>query len=269
MVYIMNTSLSILIKEFHEAEGFIDEFQKSGQIPRIELDIVLSKLQFIYDALYHLKDDTYTTLPSEATGEKISENFSPERKPPIARTVKDPIQEMSEASRLVADEPAQNLSTDVNTDLITLEEMPTSSELHPSEVSPEATSHIIHSHHQNEPEVHAEKEILAERYKKNQTYINELLAQGFHKKDVSSLMQSKSIRDIESAIGINEKFLFTKELFNGDSETYVKTIRILNNAANFNEAFNYIRQTFSWNLEGSAAQKLLDLVRRRFIVDED
>ena len=65
-----------------------------------------------------------------------------------------------------------------------------------------------------------------------------------------------------------DRFLFVRELFSGDSESFNKTIHIINNAANFNEAFNYIHNTYSWDLDAEPAQKLLDLVRRRFIIEE-
>jgi len=82
-------------------------------------------------------------------------------------------------------------------------------------------------------------------------------------------MQTKPIKDLEAAIDINDKFLFIRELFNGDKDTYDKTIRILNSSQNFNQAFNYINSTFDWDYETEAAHKLLDLVRRRYIIDSE
>ena len=37
----------------------------------------------------------------------------------------------------------------------------------------------------------------------------------------------KKIDDLNAAIGINEKFLFTNELFDGNTEQFLKTIEVL------------------------------------------
>ena len=114
-----------------------------------------------------------------------------------------------------------------------------------------------------------DKKIVADKFQKTEPLINELIAKQAAKKDISSQMQTKPIKNMEAAIGVNERFIFIKELFNGDAETYIKTITILNNAHNFNEAFNYINQTFSWDFESGSAHKLLELVRRKHIVDSE
>ena len=70
-------------------------------------------------------------------------------------------------------------------------------------------------------------------------------------------------------MGLNDRFKLINELFNGDKDSYQKTINILDNANNFNEAFNYISSSYDWDMEDEAVQLLLDLVRRKFIVNKD
>jgi hypothetical protein len=113
----------------------------------------------------------------------------------------------------------------------------------------------------------AERAILADKYKSNKRFINESLAAG--REDVGSRIQSKPIRNISSALGINDRFKLIKELFNGDKESFQNTIGVLDGASNFNEAFNYINATFDWDMEEESVQLLLDLVRRKFIVTQN
>jgi len=240
----MDSKILNIIDELKELQILLEKSVKSGEIPAIEIDIAKSRLQQIYNSIIHLQH-------SQTSDSKIKETniFKTEPENNIVKQIKN--------------------SKDINDDLMQLDDIPLkeatgnkteTTQVH--EITPK--EEILHQH-----ETHAGKEILAEKYRKNQKYINELLAQGYHKQDISSLMQSKPLQNIEAAIGINEKFLFIRELFSNDEETFFKTIRILNNSSNFNEAFNYIHSTFNWNIEGEAAQKLLDLVRRRFIVEED
>jgi hypothetical protein len=115
----------------------------------------------------------------------------------------------------------------------------------------------------------SERAILADKYKNEQKFINESLAGSRGKQNISSQIQSKPIRNIGSALGINDRFKLINELFNGDRDSFQDTIGILDGAANFNEAFNYINSSFDWDMEEDSVQLLLDLVRRKFIVNQN
>ena len=78
-------------------------------------------------------------------------------------------------------------------------------------------------------------------------------------------MQNRPLHDLFSAINLNDKFLFIKELFNDDATLYQKTIEKLNTSANFNESVQFLDQHFTWDFEDEQVQKLLELVRRRHI----
>lgn len=114
-----------------------------------------------------------------------------------------------------------------------------------------------------------EPSILADKYRSDQKFINESLADARNKKDISSQIQSKPIQNIHTALGVNDRFKLIKELFNGDRESFEKTVGILDGASNFNEAFSYMSTTFDWDMEEESVQLLLDLVRRKFIVNQD
>jgi len=233
----MNQKISKIIYDLEEVKKLLELSAKSENISQIEQDIVKNKLQQIYEKIMSLSvmENKEKKIPEQSHLKSQDKNIKEEENKKTAPEAED-IMQLDEEKVAVEKE---------NSELKQKEELA------------------------SKPETKVGKEILAERYRKNQKYINELLAQGYHKQDISSLMQSKPIKDIEAAIGINEKFLFVRELFSNDEETYLKTIRNLNNSPNFNAAFNYIHSTFNWNLEGEAAQKLLELVRRRFIVEED
>jgi hypothetical protein len=117
--------------------------------------------------------------------------------------------------------------------------------------------------------VQEEPATIADKFKGEKKFINERLAANGSKQDLSSKLQSKPIREISTSMGLNDRFKLINELFNGDKDSYQKTISILDNASNFNEAFNYISSSYDWDMEDEAVQLLLDLVRRKFIVNKD
>lgn len=114
-----------------------------------------------------------------------------------------------------------------------------------------------------------EAEILADKYKGERKYINETLSRNDQKQDITSKLQSKPIKSIQSSLGINDRFKLIGDLFNGDKKSFEDTMVILDNAGNFNEAFSYLTSSFEWDIEDEAVQMLLDLVRRKFIVNQD
>ena len=120
-----------------------------------------------------------------------------------------------------------------------------------------------------EPKPQANPEILADRYKDEKRYINESFSGNQNKQDLTSKLQSKPIENIHSALGINDRFKLINTLFNGDKASFENAIAFLNEAGNFNDAFTYINSSFDWDMEDEAVQMLLDLVRRKFIVNKE
>lgn len=85
---------------------------------------------------------------------------------------------------------------------------------------------------------------------------------------LAARLQKKPVTDLSSAIGINDKFLFLNELFNGSIEKFNKSIRALNSFSTLFGAKTYMSELqieFQWNCESDAYKKLNDLVERRFL----
>ncbi len=110
-----------------------------------------------------------------------------------------------------------------------------------------------------------QKPIIAEKFQKtDNNFINENLGKGKKIKDLTSKIQAKPINDLRASIGINEKFLFTKELFNGNSDLYGKSLDFLNHAGSLDNAMQYIQENFGWDMENDTTHKFLELVKRKF-----
>jgi len=107
-----------------------------------------------------------------------------------------------------------------------------------------------------------ETEIIADMFE-NKRSLNEKSATT--KKDLATKFKDNPIKDINSAIGLNDKFLFIRELFNNNSENFTKSIDKLNNFENLDQAMQFINNEFHWDAENPAFNKLLELVYRRYI----
>ena len=120
-----------------------------------------------------------------------------------------------------------------------------------------------------ENKVSEEPATIADKFKGEKKFINERFGDNGNRQDLSSKLQSKPIRDIGTSLGLNDRFKLINELFKGDKDSYLRTIDILDSASNFNEAFNYISTSYDWDMEDDSVQMLLDLVRRKFIVNKN
>lgn len=84
---------------------------------------------------------------------------------------------------------------------------------------------------------------------------------------VSNKIQKPSIQDLTKAIGLNDKFLFANELFEGSMQEYNIAIQQLNGAGSLESAMDYfstLQQLYEWDMEKETIEHLLDLVDRRY-----
>jgi hypothetical protein len=114
------------------------------------------------------------------------------------------------------------------------------------------------------PKETSEAQILSDRFKGRAT-LHETLHQNLGK-DGQYHSQGKPVENLMTAIAINDRFTFIRELFNGDSPAFEHAIRVLNEASNFNDAYNYMIQNYDWDMDSEAVQLLLDIIRRKYII---
>lgn len=87
-------------------------------------------------------------------------------------------------------------------------------------------------------------------------------------KSIATKLQKNPVSDLRKSIGINEKFAFINELFDGNQTAYNEAIDQLNGSAGHSEAIAYIENDlipkYQWNGESDSFLKLKNLIDRRF-----
>ncbi|MFN3530236.1 MAG: hypothetical protein ACK417_09990 [Bacteroidia bacterium] len=85
---------------------------------------------------------------------------------------------------------------------------------------------------------------------------------------VMAHLKLKPIQDLKSGIGLNEKFLFIRELFNNDHMAYAEAIEKLNGAQDLATAEDFLGNVllpkYQWDIETEASMNFLHLIFRRF-----
>ncbi len=77
------------------------------------------------------------------------------------------------------------------------------------------------------------------------------------------LFEGKPLMSIREGIGLNDRFLFIRELFAGDSVHYNETLDQLDSFPSIKEAVEFMKVNFKWS-KSEAGEKFLHLVKRRY-----
>jgi hypothetical protein len=81
--------------------------------------------------------------------------------------------------------------------------------------------------------------------------------------------QAQPIHDLKQAITLNDKLLYTKDLFNGYNLAYSEAIDILNRYNSFDEAEKFLKANYAvknaWETKQATADKFYKLVKRRYL----
>ncbi|MCB9194738.1 MAG: hypothetical protein H6598_00755 [Flavobacteriales bacterium] len=91
-----------------------------------------------------------------------------------------------------------------------------------------------------------------------------------NQREVESLAQKlgkKPISNLTEAIGLNQKFLFMNDLFEGENNLYKEAINVLNNFRSFIEAdeyLNVLRSKHNWDNTSSTVKSFVELIERRY-----
>ncbi len=111
---------------------------------------------------------------------------------------------------------------------------------------------------------------VADQYVEADNSLNKRISANTTDKSIGARMQQKPISNIKEVIGVNEKFLFINELFDGDIQEYHDAISRLNSMQHMQEAFDFLNELseqYSWDANRSAAtiEKLANYVQRRYM----
>lgn len=99
--------------------------------------------------------------------------------------------------------------------------------------------------------------------------INDKFSTNADKPTLADKLGQQPIKDLTNSIGLNQKFLFMNDLFEGENDKYKEAIETINNFSAYIEADEYINNSlkdqFSWDMKSVSTQKFINLVQRRFL----
>lgn len=111
---------------------------------------------------------------------------------------------------------------------------------------------------------------IGEQFPADNNSLHQRISKMKEDRSIGARMQQHPISNIKDAIGVNEKFLFINELFNGNIQAYHEAIATLNSLGSVQAAFDHLNELNmdnKWDAERSAAtiEKLANFVQRRYM----
>ena len=220
-------TLEILTKDIQDIEKLVGNLQNSPDGSILELDLALSKLRNVYDILTVIRTDM--ALEGLSTDSKA--------RPPAG----------NEKPSVVAEEPAAEEKEPVSE-----KEKPAAEEKEPVSEKEKPSAK------KDEPPA----EIIAEKFESGSS-INENMA-GNREPDMDSKLMGQPIESISRNIGINDRFLIIRELFEGDSDGFGKLIEDLDKAGDLKNATRLLEKQFDQVPDHEGLFILTNLVKRRY-----
>jgi len=98
--------------------------------------------------------------------------------------------------------------------------------------------------------------------------LNDKLKSATPQMEIGHTLKEGPVKDLRRAIGINDRYLFIKELFRGDEIMYERSIKTINGFNIYGEAEFWIKRELklklAWRDDSEAVQIFDQLIKRRF-----
>lgn len=247
-----NELVKAILKNIQDISSIKPRFDDASKIHQIDIDLALSKVRNLYDLLLNI-NSTDTYIPDYKEEEILTNSEQVEVKParpaggieesPKKEIIKETVEEPKIIEEVIP-EPEFTIEKPSGDDSKT-------------EHKSETTVHEL-KQNGNSPE------ILADKFQ-SKKFVHDNISKTNLKKDVSAKMQSKPIKDINAGIGLNDKFIFIRELFENNKEHYHETIQVLNNFDTYENALEFLKENFNWEQDNPNFERLKELVRRKYI----
>ena len=230
---------------------------------KVSVNELLETVQMLQSELMHLKTTGKEDVSQKGASLNIASSFPNKAMPEIKN---EPVIEEKTVEVLKIDEAEVEAE---------LEEIKRNAEIRNSVIA-QNKPHLLFDPvediptltHQQPAEVSKQKKEIHESISHNSQggSLNDKLKQ--IKIELSDTLQEVPIKDLKKGIGVNDRFLFIKELFRGDEVMYERSIKTINGFSIFPEAEYWIKRELKlklgWNDSNEIVKQFDQLIRRRF-----
>ena len=251
----------------------------TDRIPQIEIDIILSNVRKLYEK-YRKLEKLNKTAPNEFPSKPIIE----EKPKQVTYAKPIVVVETPKEEEKLIEEPKEEIKEEIKVEVeeenkveetVVVQETKTVPELFADDTKIEETRTIVEQEQPQKKSKNKKQDVdlfsthatVADKFKDEKLSLNEKLSASQTDKSIAAKLQKNPIKDLKAAIGINEKFKFINELFEGNLQKYTDGISKLNEFSNLDDAIaflTFLKKEFSWGNDNAAYLELTELISRRY-----
>lgn len=256
--------LLMQLREFYEAVLYAEMSKKVEPVQKVETTVLKEKSQIVFAKEEHV-EKKLEPEPIKTIVPEVVENKPEIKEKPLAQVeekveILSPIEEKVEIVSPIEEKEVPVLETKV----VELVEQPVVKETAKIEESPKV----------EKVELPIQNEIVAPIAKQDEFEFNPDFEELFIFKqatDLAAKLSESPVSDLSKVLGVNEKLLYTRELFGGDNAKFTNAVSFFNNAGYFDKArsfmeYNLIEQ-YAWlsKEKKATAREFVKLIRRRYL----
>lgn len=250
-------SLLKIIRDQHEQ---IKNHQAS--IPQVEIDFMVQNLRQLYEAALMLNHTNALTSLDEVKAAVTQKILAEKRALEIKRTdepVKEKQQVAETAIPVQQEIPTVHVSHPMNEVIATVGSAEPKQEEKAVKTTRKKSSHDLNTSFEDKPTV-------GDTFGKEES-LHKKFASNASSKTLADKLHHKPIADLKSAIGINEKFLFVNQLFDGNLQHYSSSVEKINSTNDLHTAKQIaadLAGQLNWDDKNEHVKNFMELVERRF-----
>ena len=166
---------------------------------------------------------------------------------------------------IVTDEEVREVHKDIETP-VQVQSAETEIKKETAKKTPEQTVKIKEESVQEELKMEDDELVDIHNKRLGDSFLKEKSINDLMSDDSSKLehkLSNRPVSSIQSAIGINDRFQYIRELFEGSADNFVKAVSDLDSMDDIKEAVDYLQTNFKWK-KNDTSLKFINLIKRRF-----
>ena len=248
--------LNNILNELEEIQSMVKSFQGQQNIPAAFLELTEKKLTHVAVEFKLLIKEERNPSFAEPVAEV---NVPVQHTDVIEERVGIPVSEIDDKE--VIDEKPVVETTKATETKVTIKPKEEEKEEEPLPVS-EAKREVT-----VEPPVKKEceesKKTIGESFVGEKKSVNDIIA-NTQDTNVKKVIKGKPVNDLTKGLGINDRFMFQRELFEGKADMMTQTLLQLNDMPDFNAAQSFIKSNFDWDEEQEVTKAFFNYIERKF-----
>ena len=245
--------LLMQLREFYEAVLYAEMNKKVEPVQKVETTVLKEKSQIVFAKEEQVEKKIEPELEKTIITEVV------ENKPETIQKPLAQIEEKVESVRHVEEKVVPKTKK-----VVELVEQPVVKETTKIEESPKI----------EKVELPIQNEIVAPIAKQEEFEFNPDFEELFVFKqatDLAAKLSESPVSDLSKVLGVNEKLLYTRELFGGENAKFTDAVSFFNKAGYFDKARSYIEynliEQYAWlsKEKKTTAREFVKLIRRRYL----